>query len=242
MITRCVAKGVFAISLAWSNAYLLLKGSEAALIDTGLRRDRPALLAALRELGVRVEQIRAVYLTHAHCDHAGNAAYFAAQGAHIHLHENEARFLSCPRRTYAQTGLHMLARPFSALAFLIGEQLYPVARCAVDVCHQDNDTIDAPGGPLRVIACPGHTPGHAAYYRARDGLLFSGDAVLNIIPVRRVTDLSLPMRLFTDDWTAARRSAIWLAQLQPTRLLAGHGHPLLQDTAARLKNWAETLL
>jgi glyoxylase-like metal-dependent hydrolase (beta-lactamase superfamily II) len=248
---REVAQGVYQIALAWSNAYLLKEGKDAALVDTGLQKDRHSLLAALRQVGVEKARVRAVLLTHGHCDHAGNAAFFARRhqnayeepgAARIYAHRNEARFLSLPKRSYVPTGWRRLLRPQTALAFAAGEILYPVERCGVDGMLVEGETIETPGGPLRVVACPGHTPGHVAYFRERDGLLFSGDAVLNIIPVRRVLGLSLPMRSLTDDWRQAKRSARKLAELRPAALLAGHGWPLTEpDTAARLLEWARAL-
>ena len=242
MSVQSVAEGVFSISLAWSNAYLLRDGRNAALIDTGLYQERARLLAALSQCGLRQGDLRAVYLTHAHCDHAGNAAYLGAHGARLYTHRSEARFLGKPRRTYAQAGTHMLRRPLAMLAFLIGEFVFPVHRRNVDMLLHDGDTLDAPGGLLRVIACPGHTQGHIAFYRDRDGLLFSGDAILNVVPFRRNTALSLPIRALSDDWDQTIQSARNLARLKPVRLLAGHGNPLTEDTARRLLAWTETLI
>ncbi len=246
---RQVGKGVYQISLAWSNAYLLTEGGEAALIDTGLAKDRGRLLEAVRQVGVAPEQIRAAYLTHAHCDHAGNAAYFAGRArkgsptcrAAIYTHQAEAPYLGRPLRTYAPPGWQRLVRLHTSLAFLAGELLYPVERCGADVLLTEGQIVEAPGGPLRVLASPGHTPGHVAYFRERDGLLFSGDAVLNIIPVKRVTGLSLPMPLFTENWEQAKQSARRLAELRPAALLAGHGWPLTEETAVRLAEWARRL-
>jgi glyoxylase-like metal-dependent hydrolase (beta-lactamase superfamily II) len=242
-----IVPGVYQISLAWSNAYLLTDGSDAALIDTGLHKDREALRSALQEVGIAEGHVRAVYLTHGHCDHAGNAAYFVGVSpptenrADLYAHRDEARTLEPPRQTYVPRGLGLLAHPFAAVAFAVGEALYPVERCPVAVKLAEGDLIEAPGGPLRVLSSPGHTPGHVAYYRERDGILFSGDAILNIVPVRRVTGLSLPMALFTEDMALAKRSARRLADLRPTLLLAGHGRPLVEDTARRLQDWAQTL-
>lgn len=240
---RRITTDVFRISLAWSNAYLLLEGDQAALIDTGLRKDRPALLAALQEIGVTEAQVRAVYLTHAHCDHAGNVAYFQRGDAQarISLHRAEARFLGLPRRSYGSAGWRQWTRPGSAVLFAAGERFYPVARCSPDSLLEDGESLDAPGGPLRVVASPGHTPGHIAFYRERDRLLFSGDAVLNIIPIKRVTGLSLAIRCLSDDWEECKRSAVRLADLEPAMLLAGHGRPLLEDTARSMAAWARTL-
>ena len=236
-----LAPNTFPIPLFWSNAYLLVEGRRAALIDTGLRRDRPALLTALQARGFGADEIEAVYLTHGHCDHAGNAAYFAERGAKVYAHRREAPYLGLPRRTYAGNFAQSLRRPVSSLAFSIGEILYPVERRTPDILLEEGDLIDAPGGALRVVACPGHSPGHIAFYRARDAALFSGDAVMNIIPGRRTSGLHLPLRIFSSDWAQAKQSVQILAALHPQILLSGHGGPLRHETASRLAKWADSL-
>jgi glyoxylase-like metal-dependent hydrolase (beta-lactamase superfamily II) len=241
-LIREVAAGVYEISLAWSNAYLLWADGEAALIDTGLRRDRDRLMAALAQMGVAAGQLEAVYLTHAHCDHAGNAAYLAGRGAQLAVSRAEAPFMGLPRRTYATgAGAQLLLRPGSMLAFWIGEIAYPVERRVPDLLLDPDTEVPAPGGALQIIACPGHTPGHVAYYRQRDGLLFSGDAILNIVPFKRVTGLSLPIRGLSTNWTQTKRSAQHLATLRPQMLLPGHGWPLSEDVPARLAAWSDRL-
>ena len=220
---------------------MLTAGRRAALIDTGLRRDREDLLAALQSHGFSSNEIEAVYLTHGHCDHAGNAAYFAERGAKVYAHRQEAPYLGLPRRTYAGNFSQFLRRPLSALAFWAGERLYPVERRTPDVLLGDGDCIDAPGGRLRVVACPGHSPGHIAFFREEDAALFSGDAVMNIIPLRRPSGLHLPLRIFSSDWAQVKQSVQTLAALQPKVLLSGHGAPLRRETASRLAEWADSL-
>lgn len=240
MTARRVTETIYRIPLAWSMAYVLREGRDVTLIDCGLARDRPALLSGLAELGIMPTDVRALLLTHGHCDHAGNAAFFASQGATVIAHQSEARFITPPRCSYAYRGVTALRRPLTSLAFTIGEMLYPVERCHVGRVVEDGELLDVPGGPLRVVHTPGHTPGHIAYHNEADGILYSGDAVLNIIPVKCETGLSLPMRLLSDDWEEARRSARRLADLAPRLLLAGHGVPLAEDTAHKMQTWAKS--
>lgn len=149
-----IEDGIWQISLAWSNVWILWEGGagEATLIDTGLQKDRDGLKVGLQEIGIDESQVRTVLLTHAHCDHGGNAAYFAHQGASVKLYEDEAPFLRVPRRTYIPSGLALVMRPHTALAFAIGEARYPVERIAEGLVPlTSGQSIDAPGGPLRVV-------------------------------------------------------------------------------------------
>lgn len=239
-----IEPGIWQISLAWSNVWLLWEGgdSDATLIDTGLLEDQTDLQRALQQIGIAEQQIRTVLLTHAHCDHAGNAAYFTAQSATVKLHAQELPFLNMPRRTYMPSGMASLMRPHTALAFAIGEARYPVPRIAGGAQGLRSDEIvRTAGSDLQVVASPGHTPGHVAYFRERDGILFSGDAVMNIIPIRRVIGLSLPIRFLSSDWEQGKASARRLSELSPRLLLSGHGPPLREQTAERLTAWSKTL-
>jgi deazaflavin-dependent oxidoreductase (nitroreductase family) len=90
------------------------------------------------------------------------------------------------------------------------------------------------------VPTPGHTPGHVAYLRRRDGILLAGDAALTVdlnsvggvlSGRQRVTG---PPRYTTWDWPAAQRSIRALAELEPRVLAPGHGRPLSAGTAAVL--------
>ena len=238
MPLRQIFEGIYQIELAWGMAYLLIGGGRSAIIDTGLASDLPALRAAIAEAGVSGETVDAVYLTHGHCDHAGGAAWFAERGARIYAHRLEAHFIQPPAFSYGPRGWGCLRRPLTALGFWIGERRFPVRRCPVDVQLEEGVLIESPVGPLRVLHTPGHTLGHISLYRESDRLLFSGDAVLSIIPIRRVEALSLPIKFLSEDWPEARRSARRLAELGPASLLPGHGYAITERTELRLREWA----
>jgi glyoxylase-like metal-dependent hydrolase (beta-lactamase superfamily II) len=220
--------------------------SDIWLVDTGLARDKELLLDSLEAIGLKPERVSRIILTHCHCDHAGNAASFQSRfGAEICAHRDEAPYMLLPRKPYSASGLAAVTHPLHTAAFLVCERAYPVKRCTALTCLESGELLDAPGGDLEVIPCPGHTPGHIALFRRRDGLLLSGDAIMNIIPnlvtgLRRV-GLSLPVRLFSSNWQQTRVSARKLAELRPTTLAAGHGPPLTEDTAGAIERWAAGL-
>jgi glyoxylase-like metal-dependent hydrolase (beta-lactamase superfamily II) len=95
------------------------------------------------------------------------------------------------------------------------------------------------------VPTPGHTPGHVAYLRRRDGVLLAGDAALTVdlnsiggvlLGRQRVAG---PPRYTTWDWQAAKRSVGTLAEVEPRVLLPGHGRPLTTGPAAALAALAQ---
>ena len=62
------------VSLGFVSAYILVRGNEAAIVDTGTDGSRDAILEGLDALAVEPSMVRHVVLTHNHGDHAGGVA------------------------------------------------------------------------------------------------------------------------------------------------------------------------
>src|SRR5947209_8664200 len=79
--------GIHRINTGASNAYLVADEAGLALIDTGLPGSGKKILALLRALGRRAEEITRIVLTHQHPDHVGGAAdLVVASGAEVWAH------------------------------------------------------------------------------------------------------------------------------------------------------------
>lgn len=59
------------VSLGFVSAYVLVRGNEAAVVDTGNPGSSEDIGAALQTLGVGWDEVRHVILTHSHGDHVG---------------------------------------------------------------------------------------------------------------------------------------------------------------------------
>jgi len=59
------------VSLGFVSAYVLVRGSEAAIVDTGVSGSGPAINEALSDLGLMPSDVRHIVLTHNHGDHVG---------------------------------------------------------------------------------------------------------------------------------------------------------------------------
>lgn len=234
-----VTPNVWQIRLAWTQAYVLSDGTHFTLVDTGTRWDRDRLLGSLAAMNLNVGDCQSIVLTHGHCDHAGNAAFIAEQSdAKCYAHADEAPFLE-RRRTYVRRGLRALT-PQGAM-FAGGEVVFPVRRFKLNGLLREGDCVETPAGTWRVHHTPGHTPGHISFLREGDNVLLSGDALLTIMPFSSQQGLSLPVALYNWDNSLVRQSARRIAALAPRILLPGHGRPLTEQTAERIKDFTSTL-
>jgi hydroxyacylglutathione hydrolase len=129
---------------------------EAAVIDPG--GDLDALLTEVKRLGLNLRQI---WLTHAHIDHAGGAGELAQRAGLpiIGPHEGDQFWID---------GLPQQSKMFG---------FPPAQKFAPDRWLHDGDTVTLGKCTLQVRHCPGHTPGHVVFHSPEVKRAFVGDVL-----------------------------------------------------------------
>jgi len=168
--------------------------SEAVVVDPS--GDAAAIRLELAGMGATCSGI---LVTHSHWDHIlGLADLAEGTGATVYGPEVELDVLENPNTYYGAVGVSL--RGWTPGVLLSG-----------------GETIDVGGISFEVLAVPGHSPGHLAYYN--DGVLLSGD-VLFAGSVGR-TDLP------RGDWDTLLDSIRTLSDryAPETVVYSGHGPP-----------------
>jgi metallo-beta-lactamase class B len=89
-----IADNLFYVGAEGVASYLITTPAGDVLIDTGFRDTVPLVVASVRKLGFRVEDIRILLISHGHFDHAGGlAAMKAATHARLLVSPAEAPLL-----------------------------------------------------------------------------------------------------------------------------------------------------
>jgi glyoxylase-like metal-dependent hydrolase (beta-lactamase superfamily II) len=191
------------------NCYLVREDDGLTLIDTTIGGSTEAILAAAKRMGAPIVRIA---LTHAHMDHVGSldALHAALPDAEVLVPAREARFLAGDRTL----------EPGETQGKLRGSW---------KTCTTQPTRLLQPGdrvGSLDVVASPGHTPGHVAFFDTRDGSLIAGDAFQTRGGIA-VSGVIRPLFPFPAMGTwhkpSALSSARALRALEPTVLAVGHG-------------------
>lgn len=191
---------VLRVNLGFVNAYVLVRGKEAALVDTGTAGNGSKIADVLRAANLSWDAVRHVILTHYHPDHIGSVGEVLSEAAKATAYAGAA-----------DTPQIKSPRPVKAVG--------------------DNDEVFG----LRVIATPGHTPGHICVFDPVGSLLILGDAMNN------PGALSGPNPEYTADMAEAHRSVKKLAKLKFERALFGHGEPIDQGASQAIAKLAATL-
>ncbi|MYF61777.1 MAG: MBL fold metallo-hydrolase [Gammaproteobacteria bacterium] len=156
----------------------LLEVPEPVLVDPGPATCLDALRARLAERGLAISDLRAVFLTHIHLDHAGATGHLAGENdaLTVHVHADAAPHIADPERLVRST-----RRTFGEEHDRLWGEVQPVpARNIRPWAPGDR----APLRLLRPISTPGHIGHHLAWLHDRDGVLLCGDA-LGVILDRR---------------------------------------------------------
>lgn len=127
------------------------------LFDTGPESTFETVVAQLPERGFSVQDVRHVFLSHIHFDHAGAAWRFAQLGATIYVHPLGAPHLIDPSRLVASA-----TRLYGDEMERLWGKIAPVPAERVRVL-QDDDVVAIGQFEIRAIATPGHASHHHVY-------------------------------------------------------------------------------
>ena len=217
-----IVPGVYAMEgLKMGRAYLVEDAEGLVLVDTSSGDVHEAILAAVAAIGRKPGDVHTIVATHYHYDHTGNvAALVRSTGATFCAHAEDVPYID---------GRLPWMAPRGVPSFLERGPAHFTLR--VDRALSDGDVLPAAGG-LEVIHAPGHTPGHIALYARERGVMFSGDAFMN------VAGLHLPPSMSTHDMAAAKRSIARLAAYEFNAALPGHGRPVVGHASEKLAHWS----
>ena len=155
----------------FSGSYVI-KGKRAGIVETGPRLTVENLLAGLKEIGIKKEEVEYVFVTHIHIDHAGGAGTLLPHlpNAHLLVHERGVPHLVDPKKLWISS-LQVLGE----IAELYGE-FQPVPKERVLVAKKGMVVDMGAGVDLKVLEMPGHASHELAFYEKKSRGIFPGDA------------------------------------------------------------------
>ena len=219
-----IIENVFVVPKVVANIYILVDDDGLTIIDAGLPRSEKKILAYVTNLGKSASDVKRIILTHSDLDHVGAlAALQKTTGARTYASQIEADAIAAgkPSRQISSTGFS-LRRIF----FTVMGSFFKARPFQVDEILKDGQTLLVLGG-LRVVATPGHTPGHILLFAPAVGILFCGDSM--------VTDengIQGSRPAVTWDEAQAKTSTQKQAELGASIVCSGHG-PVVKDVTGK---------
>src|SRR3954471_7653493 len=201
------------------------------LFDTGPESTFETLTAQFPERGFSVRDVRHVFLSHIHFDHAGAAWRFAELGATIYVHPRGAPHLIDPAKLVASA-----TRLYGDDMERLWGKFSPIASERVRIL-QDNDVVRIAAFDIRAIATPGHASHHHVYHW--DDTVFGGDVAGVRLGDGPPTPPFVPPELDVEAW---RESIGKIRRLNPAKLYLPHFGLVADDIDAHLDALEERVM
>jgi glyoxylase-like metal-dependent hydrolase (beta-lactamase superfamily II) len=205
-----------------------------ALFDTGPESTFDNVAAALRQSGSDPEDVRHVFLSHIHFDHAG-AAWRFAETATVYVHPRGAPHLVDPTKL-----VESATRIFGDDMERLWGKIAPVPAERVKIL-EDNEVVRVPPFEIRAIATPGHASHHHVYHW--DDNIFGGDIAGVRIGNGPPIPPFVPPELHIESW---RESIRKIRALNATNLYLPHFGKVhgstsehLDELDERVARWSE---
>jgi len=205
--------------------YILVDQGQAVIIDAGMASTaREEILPAVRKLGLSLEAVTAIVVTHCDLDHQGGLSTLkqALPGALAICGFHDRGIVSEPERLLtdrygAFEYEHGIGYTAEEKDWMRGEYGDPVE---LDLTLGGGELLTVAERKLRVLHAPGHSPGHVVLHEPSRGLLFSADAIhWRMCPA---IDGSPALPPTYEDVAPYRATISLVRALAPTELHSGH--------------------
>ena len=163
-----IAKGVEMLQLEFQkfiiHPILLWNDEMAVLIDTGFPGQFEDIQVEMKRVGVSVDKLKVVILTHQDIDHIGSLPDLLASGVSdikVYAHELDKRYIE------------------GDLPLLKDVHVENPPKGKVSDTVIDGQELPYCGGIL-ILHTPGHTPGHISLYLKQSKTLIAGDSMYSV--------------------------------------------------------------
>ncbi|RMG79362.1 MAG: MBL fold metallo-hydrolase [Bacteroidetes bacterium] len=214
-------------------SFLLESTAGPILFETGPASTLPVLEKRLRENGYEIKDIRHVFISHVHLDHAGAAWAFARNGSIIYMHPAGERHMTHPEKLYNSD-----KRIYQDDMDRLWGELHPVPVQNIwRVPHKEKVRI----GQFKIKGW--HTPGHAFHHISWqvNNVLIAGDVAGVkiddgiVLPPCPPPDINIEQWLDSIRLIRSRRfDALYLTHFGEVTDVKNH----LIELKGRLLNWA----
>ena len=196
------------------------------LIDTGYENGYLRLKEKLVTNNINIKDVRFIFLTHAHDDHAGflNDILTECPELQVIAHYKSLETLYKGQNSFKGGCTGILALTFCNIMKIVGKgaHKFPPLNPELEKRFQllSDYNREALGKALggTIIHTPGHTSDSISLY-LDNGALFCGDAAMNGLPsLNRITIWAEDMNDYLASWQT-------VINLRPTMIYPGHGKP-----------------
>lgn len=162
------------IRSCFAGTYILKEKNEVALIEVSTSHAVPKILEKLKELNIQTKDVKYLFITHIHLDHAGGAGTLLMElpNAKLIVHPSGSKHMIDPSKLIDGAnmvyGHEVVKKDYGTIT--------PINKERVIEC-QDNQIFYIGDRELKTIYTPGHARHHIAIFDSSSKGVFTGDSL-----------------------------------------------------------------
>lgn len=208
-----------------TNNWLIKIDDGYLMIDTGYPERFGSFYAGMLKAGIDIEEIRYVFLTHAHDDHAGFlGALLQNSAAKAVINKAAVEILKKGQISFDYSYTSAAAAAIGGVMRIGGREAHQFPPVPVEL-EERYVILDGKAEKKlerllqgTIIETPGHTDCDISFL-TKEGELFCGDAAMNGIPSKnRVSLVVNNLDTYIESWQK-------IIELKPIKIYPGHGSP-----------------
>ena len=218
------------------NTYVYPTSSGYVMVDTGYEHSLASVKKKLEQAKISLSEIRYVFLTHAHDDHAGFLNELMHENTELKVIMSDKAMPTLKRGQNSFDGgcSTFLAWVFCKLMALVGKAEHRFPRIDDEFDNRFIEITDANKSELeellqgKILFTPGHTKDSISL--KKDDVIFCGDAAMNGIPsVKRLIIWIEDIKQFEQSWEVLLGEEVEL-------IYPAHGNPFQKDDLRKYKS------
>jgi len=213
---------------------LIQNGRRNYLVDCGYEETFDEFELGLKGLGINIEDLTGIIITHDDIDHLGGLHLFKRKNKNLKVYssliekDSVSGKIKSERLVQAKSLLENVADEHKTWALNFIQKLEKIRRFNVDETFKDRDHFE---NDITVIHTPGHTKGHISLFYKKEKTLIAGDAMI----IENDT-FNLANPAFTLNVKVAIKSIEKIIHLNPIKIICYHGGTMENNIDEKLKN------
>jgi len=213
---------LFDLSLPERTGSYVILDDDVTIIETSASPSHDYLLKGLTELGVTLDRIKNIIVTHIHLDHSGGAGLLMEKcpNATLYVHPKGAKHLINPTKLIASA-----KQVYGDLFDKLFDPIIPIDEKRIKTVNDGESLQIDNDRSLQFLHTPGHAEHHISIFDTKSKFVYTGDTIGVFYPQLQPEGLTFVLPSTSPNqfsYDSMIQSSKRILELNPSKICFGH--------------------